>query len=109
MAQIIPLSSAPEQRLRVAIPLSSGAITLNLRVYYNTQAGWWAMDVSDASGKLLVASVPLLTGAWPAGNILAPFVWLNIGSAFVINQNGAASDWPTDQTLGSDFALLWDN
>ncbi|HJX54078.1 MAG TPA: hypothetical protein VJ801_15025 [Polyangia bacterium] len=109
MSQIVDLTNAPNQRLRVALNVNGGSLTLNLRLYYNTQGGFWVLDISDQTDNLLVASVPLITGSWPAANILAPYAHLGIGSAFVINQSGAARDWPDDTGLGTDFVLIWDD
>ena len=109
-AVLIPLTNAPNQRLTVDLPINGSAITLNLRVCYNEEGGFWVMDVFDQSGVLMVASVPLITGAWPGGNILAPWDYLWIGSAFVINQSGGASDWPDSSGFGDGpFRLLWDS
>jgi hypothetical protein len=109
MAQIVPLTSAPTQSIRVTLSVNGAALTLNLRLYFNTAGGFWVMDIADQIGKALVSSVPLITGAWPAANILAPFDYLKIGSAFVINQVGSASEWPNANNLGSGFLLLWDS
>jgi hypothetical protein len=109
MSQIVPLTTSPNQSLAVALAVNGGSLGLNLKVSYNTQAGFWVMDVADKLGNELVSCVPLLTGVWPAGNILAPYDYLKIGSAFLINLNGAATDWPDDTNLGSSFSLLWDD
>jgi hypothetical protein len=109
MSQILSLNNSPNQSLRAALSVNGQSLTLNLGLRYNTQAGFWVMDIADQTGNPLVSSVPLLTGAWPAANILAPYDYLGIGSAYVINQSGAASDWPDDTNLGSGFVLLWDD
>lgn len=109
MAQLLALTNAPNQSLQAVLNINGASLTLNLRLYYNTQGKFWAMDIADQSRKPLVSSVPLLTGFWPAANILAPYDHLKIGSAYVINQSGTARDWPDDQSLGSDFLLLWDS
>ena len=69
----------------------------------------WMIDIADQYGNRLVSSVPLVTGAWPAANILAPYDYLGIGSAFIINQSGGAADIPNASNLGSQFILLWDS
>ncbi len=107
MDQILKLTNAPNQSLRPTLTVNGETLTLNLRLYYNTQGGFWCMDVSDQNAVALVSSVPFITGEWPAANILAPFDYLKIGSAYVINQNGSASEWPNDTNLGTDFQLLW--
>jgi hypothetical protein len=69
------------------------------------------MDIADNLGNPLVSSVPLLTGQFPAANILAPWEYMGIGSAFIIKQSGmgSAADIPDDTNLGSQFLLLLDS
>ncbi len=109
MSQILPINDSPNQTIRATLSVNGQALILNLNLSYNGQAGFWAMDIADQSGNPVVSSIPLVTGVWPAANILAPFDYLQIGSVFVINQNGASTDWPDDTNLGSGFALLWDD
>ena len=109
MAQLVPTTNAPNQTAQVTLQVNGAPLTLTLGINYNRIAQFWTMTVADANGAILLGSVPLITGAWPAANILAPYEYLGIGSAFVINQNGATTDWPTDTNLGSGFALIWDN
>jgi hypothetical protein len=109
MAQIVPVTSAPNQQIRAALTVNGQSLILNLSLYWNGQGNFWAMDIADRAGNPVVDSVPLLSGAWPAGNILAPYNYLGIGSAYVINQNGAATDSPDSTNLGTGFLLLWDD
>lgn len=106
-SQIVPLSTAPNQSLSVALSINRQSVSLKLKVSFNQQAGFWVMDIADSHGRPLVSSIPLVSGVWPAGNLLSPYAYLNIGSAFLINQNGVASDWADSSNLGSDFVLLW--
>jgi hypothetical protein len=108
-AQLVPLTTAPNQSLTVGLNINSQIVTLQLRIYYNSFGGFWLMDIADKLGNPIVDSIPLLTGVWPGANILGAFASLQIGTAFVINLNGAASDWPDNTNLGSDFVLLWDS
>lgn len=105
-SQLVLLSSAPNQALRLALNVNGSALTLSLNQYYNRVGGFWMFDISNAQGVLLVGSVPLVTGDWPGANILAPYEYLQIGEAYVINQNGAASDIPNSTNL-AQFSLLW--
>jgi hypothetical protein len=108
-AQIVPLTSAPNQQLSVSLSINGGTVPLQLYVYFNEMAGFWLMDISDQFGSLILGSVPFTTGFYPAANILAPFQSLGIGSAFIINASGVANDYPSGTQLGSDFVLLWDD
>ena len=67
------------------------------------------MDIYNSVGKLLLSSIPMLTGSWPAANILCQFDYLDIGSAYIINLGQVPDDYPNAHELGNDFLLLWDD
>jgi hypothetical protein len=107
---IIPLTTAPNQSMTVNLPINGGTTTLNLTIYYNENGingNHWVMDIADQYGNPLVNSVPLVTGVWPGGNILAPFDYLWIGSATVLNLSGSATDIPDSTSLGTGYVLAW--
>ena len=109
MAKIVPLSNAPNQTITVTLNINGGSTTLNIFQYWNRIGQFWAIDIFNAFGTPLVTSVPLVTGDWPGANILSAFEYLQIGEWFIINQSGATTDIPTDQNLGTGFALLVDD
>ena len=109
MSQIVQVNNSPNQSLRVTLTINGGTQTFRLRLVYNQVAPWWSLDISDDSGNPLVLGIPLLTGVWPAANVLAPYDYMRIGSLYVINQTGAKTDWPDDTNLGTAFTLLWDD
>jgi hypothetical protein len=108
MAQIIPITSNPNQALTVTLTLAGEPVTLQLAFRFSEMADYWVMSISDQTGALLLDSIPLVTGLWPAANILAPYAYLNIGSAYVVSQTSTAGDDATNSNLGSDFLLVWD-
>jgi len=108
-AQLVPLTIAPNQSFPVSLSVNGNVIILNLKLRYNSQGQFWTLDIADRLNNALISSVPLITGVWPSGNILGPFEYMQIGSAFIINANGALTDWPDDSNLGSGFVLLWDD
>lgn len=105
--QIIPLTNSPNQKLQVAVQVDGAILSLALAINYNEMAGYWVMGVSLPSGPLIIGGLPLLTGGWPAANILGQFQWLGIGSCYLINSGQSNSDYPDDTELGNDFFLLW--
>lgn len=109
MAQIIPLTTSPNQSLNVALNVDGNVLRLRLTIYFSEMAQYWTMDISDAAGNALVSSVPLITGDWPAANVLAQYGYLKIGSAFVINVGQVSDDYPNADELGNAFVLLWDD
>ena len=108
-AQIIPLTNAPNQSLSVSLNIDGTTKQLNLVLRFNEMGGWWTMTILDHNNNLVLDSVPLLTGAYPAANILAPYAYLGIGSAYIINASSTTQDWPDNTNLGTDFLLLWDD
>lgn len=106
MDQIIPLTAKPNQAIDTLVSVDGKNLRLKLFIRYNTVAGYWVMSVGNISG-ILVDSIPLLTGNYPAANILSSFPYLVIGSAYIINAGGVLSDYPDDTNLGSDFVLVW--
>ncbi len=106
MAQIINVTSAPNQTLTISPVVDGNTLSLSLSLSYYEMCGYWVMSITDVNGNLLLDSVPLLTGSYPAANILAPYAYLAIGSCYLINQ-GSGDDVPTSTNLGTDFQLLW--
>lgn len=109
MSQIIPLTNAPQQSLNVSLNVNGSVLRLGLDIYFSEMAQYWLMDIYNAPGALLLASIPLLTGSWPAANLLAQYGYLNIGSCYVINLGQVPDDYPNADELGNAFLLLWDD
>jgi hypothetical protein len=107
-SQLIPLTSSPNQTLRVSLNVNGAALDLYLYLHYNEIAQYWVMTVSNASGTVLIDSVPFITGNEPAGNLLGQFAYLGLGGATIINASQVPSpSVPNNSDLGSDFVLVW--
>ncbi len=105
--QIIPLTTDPNQTFQTTLTVDGKNITLTFDLRYNEEAGCWIMGIEDADGNLLLDSVPLVPGKYPAANILAQHAYLGIGSAYIINTANSSADHPDDTNLGTDFVLVW--
>jgi len=104
--QLIPLSVAPNQSFSIQLTVNAQPLTLNLELGYSEMAGYWQLSVSDVNGNSLVASVPLVTGWYPAANVLAQYEYLQIGNAYLLNTGNAPTDYPGSDNL-NQFSLLW--
>jgi hypothetical protein len=104
--QIVPLIQAPNQTFSVQLTVDGAPLTLNLTLAYSAMSGWWQLGISDAQNNTLVASLPLITGWYPAANILAQYGYLKIGSVFMLNTGASSNDYPGLNDLTS-FSLLW--
>ena len=104
--QIVPLAQAPNQTFTVQLTVDGAPLTLALAISYSAMAGWWQMQITNVQGVVLVDSIPLVTGFYPAGNLLAQYGYLQIGSAYILNTGNNDGDYPTINNLTS-FSLLW--
>jgi len=104
--QVVPLSSS-SQTITAQLQVDGAPLTLVLTIKWSAMAGYWVLTVSGAQGNLLVDGVPLVTGWYPAANLLAQFGYLKIGSAYVLNLGIDNSDYPGNTDLGTGFILVW--
>lgn len=104
--QIIPLTATPNQTFAIQLTVNGAALILNLTLSYQVMSGWWHLQISDVNNNVLVASVPLITGYYPAANILAQYQYLQIGSAYLLNTSNDPNDYPGANDL-SNYTLLW--
>lgn len=106
--QIIPLDAAPNQSFKVTVNVGARQVSLGVTLRYSEPAAYWVMTLVDEAGNLLLDSVPLVTGQFPAANILGQYQHLEIGSAYVVNASSVpAPDYPNNLDLGTDFLLAW--
>ena len=70
---------------------------------------YWTMSITDdQTGAVMVDSVPLLSGVYPAANILEQVAYLKIGSAAIIRTNPDLwNENPDEFTLGNGFSLIY--
>jgi hypothetical protein len=104
---IIPLTAAPNQSLVINPMVDGTPITLTLVLDFNEMAQYWVMAIFDVTGDLLLSSIPLITGSYPAANILGQYGYMGIGAAYIINASNSTLDYPNNTDLGTDFILIW--
>lgn len=102
----LPITSDPDQTFSCTIPIGNQNVTLNFRLRYNDQAGYWWLTIADKDNNVILDPLPLLSPASPTGNLLEQYQYLGIGSAYLVNV-GSSADSPTDSNLGTDFLLIW--
>lgn len=106
--QIIPLTTDANQTFQTTVAVGSKNIALSLAIHYNEMAGYWVMSIADpATNTILLDSIPLITGGYPAANVLGQYSYLGIGSAYVIKTSAVSLDYPDSTDLGTDFVLVW--
>lgn len=105
MYSIIPVQAIPNYTFSCKIPVDEQNVTLSFHLTYNELAKYWMTRVTDSKGNVLIRGLPIL----PAQNILEQFQYMKIGSAYVIPRQTAQEEWPTQDTLDSDWYLVWSN
>lgn len=107
MLQQIPLDSSHNQTFQCVLAIDGVNRTLQFFIRWNEMAEYWVMSITDPiENALLLDSIPLITGNYPAANILAPYKYMKIGSAYLINIGGVSAD-PAIDDLGTNFTLYW--
>lgn len=107
MAQVIPLDSSPNQSFRITLSIDGENRALSFKIRFNEIAQYWVMTVIDPSDdSILLDSVPMVTGEYPADNIIEQYAYMEIGSAYFVNVGNVSAD-PTDEDLGTNFILIW--
>jgi len=107
MQQLIPLTNSPNQSLTCVLNVDGETLALGLDLNFNETAGYWELAIFDSSGTPLLSNIPLLCGGFPSANLLGQFIYMALGSAYIINASGVAKDSPDDTDLGTDFVLIW--
>ncbi|CQR71687.1 hypothetical protein SOV_04830 [Sporomusa ovata DSM 2662] len=106
--QRIPLTTDPNQTFQCTLAIDGQNKTLSFFLAYNEIATCWTMNITDpATGTMLLASIPLVPGDYPAANILEQYAYLGIGSAYVLSTGNAATEYPDADNLGSEWVLIW--
>lgn len=106
--KIIPLIPNANQRFTCTLPIDSKNITLAFTFTYNAVGGYWYMSVSDdKKNTMLLDAVPLVTGEFPAADLLGQYTYLGIGSAAIVPTSSLATGIPDDTSLGTNFVLCW--
>lgn len=134
--QVIPITNSPNQTFTAQLDIDGAPLTLNISINFNEMAGYWILSISDVNDNLLVDSIPMITGSYPAGNLLEQQKYLNIGSWYVVNVSNltvevgsevgygeggygfglyggeigqGGIDYPNSTNLGTDFQLWVDD
>jgi hypothetical protein len=105
--QTIQISGTGNQAMTVDLNVDGAILTLNLTFTFLEMANYWAMSIANSDNVLMLDSIPLLTGYYPANNLLASYVYLFIGSAYLVNISNTGEDYPSRTTLATDWALIW--
>ncbi|MDU4960205.1 MAG: hypothetical protein E6X17_06040 [Sporomusaceae bacterium] len=103
MLSIVSIQPVQNYTFSSKIQVDGQSLTLQFELQYNELAGYWLATVRDASGNDLITSLPVI----PAQNLLEQYAYLGIGSAYIVPAQTVREQWPSLETLGSDWYLVW--
>lgn len=87
----------PLQPVAQKLSVSLRGIQYMLTIHWCVPATCWVMDLADANGALIIAGIPLVTGA----DLLEQFSYLDVGLGAVVVQTDHDQDAvPTFDNLG---------
>lgn len=96
----IPLRPGTPQRFSIRLGQKDYVLTLR---YRNIVEGGWVLDIEDAVGTMILAGVPLVTGA----DLLAQYKHLGFGGRLWVQTMSEPDAAPTFEHLGEDGRLYW--
>ena len=104
---LIPLTTSPNQTFEATIEIDGINTSLSFFLRYSEIANYWLLDISKA-GVMQVSALSLVPGDYPAGNLMRPYKYLNLGSIYLIKAfAGNAEEYPGIDTLGSEWVMIW--
>ena len=107
----IPIENIANQEFDLAVEADGRVISLRVHLNYNTEGGFWRMDISDGiTGEALVCNIPLVTGEYPAADLMAPFQYMGLGSVMILQVSEdtySDGDIPDLNNLGTDYLMVW--
>ena len=106
-AQLIQITSNENQTQTVTVNIDDSSITLILTFTYSAMAGYWILKIADQDNNVVLDSIPMVPGYYPAGNLLGSYVYKYIGSCYLVNVSNSGEDYPTQDTLATDWELIW--
>ncbi len=109
MYQIIPPPATLNERKTVTVEVDGAKLNLQLRFRFMEALGLWHMSIyNPKTGECMAKSIPILSGLYPASDLLGPFGSLGIGSACIVPLvKVPTTPNPSKTNFGTEYALVW--
>ncbi|MGM9571232.1 MAG: phage baseplate plug protein [bacterium] len=104
---IIPLQPIPNYCFKSKVPVDGMNKNLTFKLTYNLIAEYWLLELKDEQNNVLLSAIPLIPGEGKALNILEQYSYLQIGAAYIVPVESINEEYPSINTLGSKWALVW--
>jgi hypothetical protein len=107
--QVIKITSSRNQTFTANLTVDGSTLTLTITLIFAEMSNYWVMSIYNMGGTLLVDSIPLIAGYFPANNLLGAYEYLHIGSAYLVNISNTGEEYPSQGTLATDWQLIWND
>lgn len=104
----IPLTNYPNQTFSTAIPINGVNRYFVFNLWYNYQACYWLMTITDQQTEQVLASnIPLLSSTYNFSNLLRQMGYKNIGECYIAPLGNKRLSMPDNTNIGTDFVFCW--
>lgn len=106
----VPLTNSPNQTFTSTIPVDGINITFRFKLWYNYQAKYWLLSLSNwRTGEEYFVNLPLLWSRNKFGDILWQLKYKNIGMCFILPVSEDELSAPGEENIGKDYWMIWED
>ncbi len=102
MYTVIPMQPVSNHKFSCKVYIDGVNVLLRFRMMYNELAKYWIVDIYK-NDDMVYAGLPFI----PGQNILEQVAYLGIGSAWIFPKSDVEEQWPSEDTLSSDWYVIW--
>lgn len=99
---IVPMQPINNHKFSAKIFIDGTNTLLKFKLMYNEIGQFWSLDIA-VNDDTKAVGVPLI----PAQNLLEQLGYLGIGSIYIVKRSQIAEQWASEDTLNSDWYILW--
>ena len=104
----IPLKPYPNQTFQCRVPINGINKNFEFFLWYNEQAGYWLMSLTDVEKEeLIFDNIPLLSSGIYFHDILHQLEYKRIGMCFIVPVSDVQGSMPNDKDLGIGYLMIW--
>lgn len=104
----IPLTNSPNQRFQCNIPVNGENILFQFDLWFNYQAKYWLMTLTDVRNKKeIFSNLPLLCSNGEYYNMLSQLSYKGIGVCIILPIIEEEKSMPDEKDIGRSYVMIW--